>query len=376
MAKTKRRATAHNSLGQFLSKFKHQFTVEEAFIDCKDMSKNYSHGLIPFKDLAAAVDAIEGPWQGRVNQYNSTTPAGKILTMANLKSQFAMVPVDKIFSHPSFNRDTSPNHCIKLEMDWLDQFAMVGLGLRMPAKYGGAVYNADSIYTGVNRVRKGDTELPFWVADVPDQGNFDDTHELALFIAGHLFLAINVRNKRGVDIFDQHFIKVACGIYPAPQIQEIVDAVPEVMIRRSGNKIAGAIHNLNETYDTYELDEKTANPGELLTSSLLWQTRNFKHQSIDGCMLTSFAMLLKENQALGINWTASQEDKLAKALSSRYTTSNKSQLEIKKSYTHWEDKNYTKLDNNYLVSNGLKHIAQSLGLPCSRDKIRNWVKGF
>jgi hypothetical protein len=376
MAKTKRRATVHNSLGQFLSKFKHQFTVEEAFIDCKDMSKNYSHGLIPFKDLASAVDAIEGPWQGPVNQYTSTTPAGKVLELFNLKTQFAWVPVTDVFSHPSFNRDTSPNHCIKLEMDWKDQFAMVGLGVRMPAKYGGAVYNADSTHTGVNRVRKGDTELPFWVADVPDQGSFDDTHELALFIAGHLFLAINVRNKRGCDIFDQHGIKVSCGIYPAPQIQEIIDNTPGVMIRRSGNKISGAIHNLNETYMTFELDEKSASPGQLLKSSLLWQTRNFKHQSIDGCLLTSFAMLLQENEEKGIVWTARQEDQLAKLLSQRYTTSSSAQNEIKKSYTHWNDKNYTKLDSNYLVSNGLKHLAQGLGLVCSRDKIRNWVKGF
>ena len=31
MAKTKRRAVAHNSLGQFLSKFTHHFDIEEAF---------------------------------------------------------------------------------------------------------------------------------------------------------------------------------------------------------------------------------------------------------------------------------------------------------------------------------------------------------
>jgi len=376
MAKTKRRATVHNSLGQFLSKFKHQFTVEEAFIDCKDMSKNYSNGLIPFKDLASAVDAIEGPWQGPVNQYSSTTPAGKILELCNLKTQFDMIPVDKVFSHPSFNRDTSPNHCIKLEMDWRDQFAMVGLGIKMPAKYGGAVYNADSTHTGVNRVRKGDIELPFWVAEVPDQGNFDDTHELALFIAGHLFLAINVRNKRGCDIFDQHDIKVACGIYPAPQIQDVVDSTTGVMIKRSGNKITGAIHNLNETYDTFELDENTSTPGQLLQSSLMWQTRNFKHQSIDGCLLTSFAMVLKENAAAGIEWTAHQEDQLAQILSQRYDTSKKAQLAIKESCPQWNNPQYAKLDSNHLVSNGLKHLAQGLGIPCTRDRVRSWSKGF
>ena len=57
MAKVKRRAVAHNALPTFLGKFQHPFTVEEAFIDCKEMSKNYEHGLIPLVDIAAAVDA-------------------------------------------------------------------------------------------------------------------------------------------------------------------------------------------------------------------------------------------------------------------------------------------------------------------------------
>lgn len=361
MAKAKRRAVAHNSLGQFLSKFSHKFDVEEAFIDCKEMSKNYAHGLIPMSDLADAVDAVSGPWSGRINQYHSKTLAGKVLTMFNLLPYFEMVSISKIFSHPSFNRDTSPNHCIKLEMDWFDQFAMTGLGLKMPAKYGGAVYNADSTHTGVNRIRKGDTKLPFWLADVPDQGTFDDTHELALYIAGILFLAINVRNKRGVDIFDQHFIKVACGIYPAPQIQQVVDNVSGVMIRRAGNKITGAIHNLNETYMTFELDQKTSTPGALLERSLKWLVRNFKHQSIDGCLMTSFAMLMKENLALGIDWDQSEEDRLAKLLTRRYTTANKAQLAIKDACPAWNNPQYAKLESNYLVSNGLKHLAQEIG---------------
>jgi len=376
MAKIKRRATAHNSIGNFLSKFNHTFDIEEAFIDCKEMSKNYPNGLIPMQDLADAVDAVSGPWQGRINQYNSTTPAGKILNLVNLTPRFEMVPVRKLFSHPSFNRDTSPNHCIKLEMDWLDQFAMCGLGIKMPDVYGGTVYNADTTHTGVNRIRRGDTELPMWVAEVPDQGSFADTHEYALFIAGHLFLAINVRNKRGVDIFDQHFIKVACGIYPAPQIQIVVDNITGVMIRRAGNKIAGAIHNLNETYMTYELDAKTASPGALLERSLNWLIRNFKHQSIDGCLMTSFAMLMKENLLLGIDWSIAQEDKLAQVLNSRYNTSNKAQLAIKDSCPAWNNPQYAKLDSNYLVSNGLKHLAKGLKIPAARDQVMNWNPGF
>jgi hypothetical protein len=373
MATFKKRAVAHNSLGKFLSRFNHSFDIEEAFIDCKEMSKNFKHGLIPMAELANAVDAISGPWQGRINQYSSQTLAGKTLTLFNLVPHFEMVPVHKIFSHPSFNRDTSPNHCLKLEADWFDQFAMTGLGLKMPAKYGGDVYNADSTHTGVNRIRKGDAELPFWVAEVPDQGDFDSTHELALYIAGLLFLAINVKNKRGVDIFDQHFIKVSCGIYPAPQIQDVVNNVPGVMIRRAGNKISGAIHNLNETYMTFALD----NVGVYLERSLKWLNRNFPHQSIDGCLMTSFAMLLKENENAGITWTTKQEDILAGELNNRYKSlANKAQLGIKEACPMWNNPQYAKLDSNYVVSNGLKHICVGLKLPSVRDQLRSWKRGF
>jgi hypothetical protein len=55
---TRRRAVAHNSLQNFMQKYTHPFTVEPAFIDCKEMSKNYPNGLIPLTDIANAVDSV------------------------------------------------------------------------------------------------------------------------------------------------------------------------------------------------------------------------------------------------------------------------------------------------------------------------------
>lgn len=375
MAKVKRRAVAHNALPAFLAnpKFTHPFTVEEAFIDCKEMSLNYPNGLIPLTDIAAAVDATVGPWQGRVNQY-----VDKLFEMINLTPYYEDVDVKHVYSHPSFNRDTSPNHCAKLERDWFDQFAMVSLGLKMPAKYGNIVLNADSTHTSTNRIRQGKEKIPFWIADVPDKGNFDDTFAYALFMAGHLFLAINVRNKRGVDIFDQHFIKVATGIFPAPQIQAVVNKVAGVSIKRAGNKIAGAIHNLNETYETFDLDQDEKQPGRLLEEALTWHVRNFPSQSIDGCLMSSYALLIAENEGSGIKWTNKEKDQLAKELIKRFNTANAAQLAIKKACLLL-DKNrpgYVALDSNYVVSNGLKHIARAVKLPSVNDQLGQWTRGF
>ncbi len=369
MSSRKRRAVAHNSLQSHMQNFQFPFTVDPAFIDTKEMSKNYTNGLIPLVDLAKTVDCVIGPWQGRINQY---------FGLINLTPRFQKVPATNVFSHPAFNRDTSPNHCAKLEADWFDQFAMTSLGLKLPEQYGGQVLNADSTHTGVDRIRMGETELPFWLADVPDQGTFQSTFDLALLMAGHLFLAINVRNKRGVDIFDQHFIKVATGIYPSPHIDAVVNKVAGVVIKRAGNKIPYAIHNLNETYLTYDLDKDAVKPGRLLEMSLNWLVRNFKHQSIDGCLMSSFAMYVQELEDANQSITASQADKLADELKRRYITANAAQLEIKKSCPLLNKSNpgYTPLDSNFVVSNGLKHIAQSLKLPTARDELNQWVAGF
>lgn len=369
MSSRKRRAVAHNSLQSHMQNFQIPFTVDPAFIDTKEMSKNYQHGLIPLEDIAKTVDCVVGSWQGRVNQY---------FGLINLTPRYENVPYKNVFSHPAFNRDTSPNHCAKLEADWFDQFAMTSLGLKMPSKYGGQVLNADSTHTSVNRIRQGLTELPFWLADVPDQGDFQSTFDLALLMAGHLFLAINVRNKRGVDIFDQHFIKVATGIYPAPQIDTVVNKVAGVAIKRAGNKIPYAIHNLNETYSTYNLDEKSARPGRLLEMSLDWLVRNFKHQSIDGCLLSSFAMFVQDLESAGQSIDNAQADKLANELKTRYKTANNAQLAIKHAcpLLNKSSPGYTPLDSNFVVSNGLKHIARSLKLPTDRDQLQNWVAGF
>lgn len=365
----KNRAVAHNALQTLMQEYKTPFTAEPAFIDCKELSENYDNGLIPLIDLAKIVDAVKGPWQGRINEYPG---------MTNLKPYFLEVDRDNVFSHPSFNRDTSPNHCVKLEYDWFDMFAMVSLGLKMPDHYGGMVLNADSTHTSVDRIRQGMEKIPFWVADVPDQGDFDSTFALALLIAGHLFLAINVRNKRGVDIFDQHFIKVATGIYPAPQIDAVVNKVSGVAIKRAGNKIPYAIHNLNETYHTFSLDADSSKPGKLLERSLSWLTTHFKHQSIDGCLMSSFAMFVDDNEQAGITITKAHEKKLADELKQRWNTANSSQLSVK-SNCILLDKNrpgYKPLDSNYVVSNGLKHIAKSIGIPSVRDDIQQWKEGF
>jgi hypothetical protein len=197
-------------------------------------------------------------------------------------------------------------------------------------------------------------------------------------MAGHLFLAINVRNKRGVDIFDQHFIKVATGIYPAPQIDAVVNKVNGVSIKRAGNKIAYAIHNLNETYQTYELDADSSKPGRLLEESLTWHVRNFKMQSIDGCLMSSYALLIEENESAGIKWSIKQTDQLAAELSRRFYTANKTQLDIKKACLLLDKTRpgYVALDPNYVVSNGLKHIAKSIGLPTTSDQLGQWTQGF
>ena len=87
-------------------------------------------------------------------------------------------------------------------------------------------------------------------------------------------------------------------------------------------------------------------------------------------------MLLKENEENGIFLTQANEDALAVELNNRYVTANKSQLEIKDACPQWNNPQFAKIDSNYLVSNGLKHICFKLGIPSVRDQIRSWKARF
>lgn len=361
MPKISSRATAHNGTSTFMKRFKVPFHLNETFIDTEDMSKNYADGLIPIVDLADATTAVIGPWRGRINQ---------AFKMSNLTPRFELVPKDRVYSHPAFNRDTSPGHCLKLENDWLDQFATAGLGLKLPETYGGIVLNCDSTHTGVNRIRKGVTELPFWLADVPDQGDRDSTLKYALHVAGHLFLCVNVINKRGCDIFDQHKIKVACKIHPAYIIDAKISQT-NTFVKRGGAKMPNAIHNLNEVYDTFKLDEHSSQPGTLLVTVLNWFTRNWRRQSVDGCLCTSFAMVLKENAECGITWDQQQMDQVASVLRSKFGNAREAQLAIKAACLPNKNPG-TNLHSNHMVSNGIKWLAAEAGIPVSPALITEW----
>lgn len=363
MARNAGRATAHNGIATFMKKFSKPFSLDASYIDTEDMSLNYADGLIPMTDIAAAVDAAIGTWQGRVKT---------AFQMMNLTPRFELVGKDVIYTHPAFNRDTSPNHCLKIEKSWYDQFATTGLGLKMPDKYGNIVLNCDSTHTGANRIRQGLTELPFWLADIPDMGTREDTLKEGLFIAGHMFLNINVINKRGCDVFDQHKIKVACGIYPAHLIDARVRKTA-AFVKRSGMKITNAIHNLNEVYETFALDKSSNDPGRLLEIVLKWHVRNFLHQSIDGCLCTSFAMVLQDNELDSITWTEAEMDQVAALLRSRFKKARDAQLAIKEACLQGKNPGETELAPNWVVSNGIKRlVSTNLQLAVGKDKIRNW----
>jgi hypothetical protein len=69
---------------------------------------------------------------------------------------------------------------------------------------------------------------------------------------------------------------------------------------------------------------------------------------------------------------------LANELINRYSYANQAQLEIKKAclLLNKNRPGYVALDSNFVVSNGLKHIAQSIGVPTARDQLTQWIKGF
>ena len=138
-------------------------------------------------------------------------------------------------------------------------------------------------------------------------------------------------------------------------------------------KITNAIHNLNEVYETFALDNGSNDPGRLLEIVLKWHVRNFLHQSIDGCLCTSFAMVLQDNELDGITWTEAEMDQVATLLRSRYKKARDAQLAIKEACLQGKNPGETELAPNWVVSNGIKRlVSTNLQLSVGKDKIRNW----
>jgi hypothetical protein len=290
-----------------MSKYQHPFTATNTFVDIEEMGANFSDELVPLTAIAEVI--------GIIISENIKTPIGSKYSHHVIPCvQGELVHRSKAMTHWAFQRNSYCGNVAKIINYWFEPCARSGKGVRLPEIYGGLVLPADSGHTSVARIIRGDEYLPFELADVPDQGNFQDTLKLAKQIAGEIFLSLNSKNVKRPTEFDIYRIAVVQQQEPQFSIHNILDPLGYKVKQNSDKNMV--VHNLNDVLYLYNLGKNTK--GKYLKESMSWWKKHFGDESVDPCLTASFGNLMYREDERKCSWSASDKDKLAKVIKDRW----------------------------------------------------------
>jgi hypothetical protein len=347
MAKVNKQFVMQQQMNAYKAKFKHPFNIGEV-VDIEEMGANYPNELVPVVDIAEGVkiliqNKIATPVGGKYNNYVINCFSGEL------------VPASSVFTHWMFQRNTYCNNVASIIMNWFEPCARSGKGVRLPAKYGSIVLPADSGHTSVARIIRGETMLPFEIADVPDQGNFADTLQLAMEIAGEIFLSLNSKNVKKPSKFDIYRIAVVQKQSPEVDIHNVVD--PLGFKVKQGATSEMTIHNLNDVHFLWNLDKT----GAALETAMRWWKRNWKDETVDPCLSAAFGLLMHRERERKNKWSVGDQDKLATALKAKFNIIEMADDFIKEAFAEvtWDkiaNMQTITLDHNNQVMLGLAYM--------------------
>lgn len=345
MVKINKQFVMQQQMNAYKAKFKYPFSIENS-VDIEEMGKNYPNELVPVVDIAEGVEILI--------QHKIADPVGnKYLSHQMPCVSGELVPISSVFTHWMFQRNTYCNNVASIIMNWFEPCARSGKGVRLPKKYGSIVLAADSGHTGIARIIRGETVIPFELTDIPDQGNLEDTLQLAIQVAGEIFLSLNSKNVKKPNKFDIHRIAVVQKQEPELSIHNIIDPLG---FKIKESKVHMTIHNLNDVHFLWNLDKKTT-PGVALETSLLWWKKHWANETVDPCLSASFGFLMhRETERNKKPWTKAQQDVLAKYIKSRWTIVEHADDFIKEAYSEVTNGEGAH-DSNHQVMYGLAYIA-------------------
>lgn len=359
MAKVNRSFLIQQQMNAYKAKFKHAFTITDTVVDIEEMGENYPHQLVPLVDIAEGVKII--------TQYKILNPVGNKYSAVNVKCfSGEMVPADSVMTHWMFQRNTYCNNVSNIFINWFEPCARSGKGVRLPKIYGSIVLPADSGHTSITRIIRGETMLPFEITDVPDQGTFDKTLQLAMEIAGEIFLSLNSKNVKKPNKFDIYRIAVVQKQEPEYSIHNVID--PLGFKVKASATTGMTIHNLNDIHFLWNIDKT----GNILDVALSWWKRNWPNDTVDPCLSAAFGKLMeREQERLKKPWTKKQQDQLATLLKSKWPIIQFADDAIKSSYSEVTNGEGAH-DSNHQVMYGLAyltntHLKGSAVIPASID---------
>jgi len=315
--------------------------------------------LVPLTDIADGV--------GIMIQNKITSPLGNKYSAINMTSTSGiLIHKSTVFTHWMFQRNTYCGNVINIFNHYFEPCARSGKGVRLPEVYGSIVLPADSGHTSVTRILRGDDYLPFEITDIPDQGSFQDTLQLAIEIAGEIFLSLNSKNVKKPSKFDIYRIAVVQKQEPEYSIHNVIDPLG-FKVKQDAN--AGmTVHNLNDVHFLWELDKN----GTALNTALSWWKEHWPNETVDPCLSASFGLLMNRETARNkAPWSKADQDQLATILKNRWNIIEFADDFIKDAYSEITDGEGAH-KHNHQVMYGLAYLAnkymnKTIPIPSSVD---------
>ena len=359
MARVNKSFVLQQQMNAYKAKFTHPFTINDTIVDIEEMGENYAHGLVTVVDIAEGVRIII--------QHKIANPVGnKYASFIMNCITGEMVPADTVHTHWMFQRNSYCNNVANIFNNWFEPCARSGKGVRLPEKYGSLVLPADSGHTGLARIIRGETMLPFEITDIPDQGNFADTLQLAIEVAGEIFLSLNSKNVKKPSKFDIYRIAVVQKQEPEYSIHNILD--PLGFKVKQDATTGMTIHNLNDVHVLWKLDKE----GEYLKTSMEWWKRNWPTETVDPCLSAAFGMFMnREADRTKKHWSKKSQDELANIIKTKWNIVEFADDFIKEAYAEVTGGEGAH-DSNHQVMYGLsyltnKYLKGSSTIPSSID---------
>jgi hypothetical protein len=301
------------ALTRLLGKYKIAFDAKPGFIDMRTMSKNFTHGVIPWKDIEDLNDAIIGSSPVTPNTIDPRDTKGYTLELGwELMHQFGILS--------EIQRDMIPLHIYGIEFVFDAKKISVILAMEDPVT--GMICPFDGHHTARAISRQGWTHAPCFVLRAPADMIKQDpmaARQYLMRIAGEAFLSINLTHKKGVSGYDAFTIRVNFGDPDAVAISNILTANNCKAVRIA--KDPGNISHYPNLWGSYELFDSTKNKGRYLDLALDFHTATWPLEQVYGATMIGLANFFHKCEKAKVKLDQQFFDDLGNALKNSYKLS-------------------------------------------------------
>lgn len=300
-------------LNRLLAKYSVPFTAKPAYIDMREMSKNYSTDVIPWKDISDILDVMIGPPPAAPNTVDPKADPTYTIEMC-------WKPFSDMGILSAIQRDLIPDHVYGLEVDFDSTKISVILAMEDPVT--GLTCPFDGHHTSRELYRQGWTEAPVALLRAPQEMIDNDPYQARAYlmrVAGEAFLSINLTHKKPVNGYNQFVIKVSFGDPQAVDVDNILKANNCSAVQIAKNP--GEISHYPFLWGAYKLQDSNFVHGRYLDLALKFHRSTWPGEMIYGASLIGLANFFHKCERANVVLDKAFMDDLAAALKKTYRLS-------------------------------------------------------